>query len=73
MLAKNLTMCNNINVSRNFTKGGNMKNKFYYRWGNEKFGYVTTWELITGEVKNTKEEPRDIVEKQNLKYDCPYS
>lgn len=50
-----------------------MKNKFYYKWGNEKFGYVTTWQLVNGEVKNTKEETIESVNAQGLKYDCPYS
>lgn len=50
-----------------------MNNKFYYVWGNEPLNYVTTWELIDGVVKNTKFEPREIVNEQNLKYDCPYS
>lgn len=47
--------------------------KFYYTWGNEKPGFVSTWELINGEVRNLKEEPREIIEKQNLKYDCPFN
>lgn len=50
-----------------------MKNKFYYVWGNEKQGFVTTWELVNGEIKNMQEEPRNIVEQLNLKYDCPFS
>lgn len=50
-----------------------MKNKFYFRWGNEKFGYVTTWQLINGEVKHLKEETLEKVQEQQLKYDCPYS
>ncbi|MBR1625628.1 MAG: hypothetical protein IJ681_00620 [Bacteroidales bacterium] len=50
-----------------------MNNKFYYEWGNEKPGHVTTWELIGGEIKNSKQEPREIVLKEKLKYNCPYS
>lgn len=50
-----------------------MKNKFYYVWGDEPIGYVTTWKLIKGEVRNTKKEPREVVTKQQLKYDCPFS
>lgn len=49
------------------------KNKFYYVWGNEKPGYVTTWELIKGEVRNTKQEKREDVQKQNIVYDCPFN
>ena len=50
-----------------------MKNKFYYEWGNEKPGFVTTWKLINGAVKQTKEESREAVQKQQLKMWCPYS
>lgn len=50
-----------------------MKNKFYYVWGDEPIGYVTTWKLIKGKVRNTKQEPREVVTKQQLKYDCPFS
>lgn len=50
-----------------------MNNKFYYEWGNEKAGYITTWELIGDSIRNTKEEPREVIYKENLKYNCPYS
>ncbi len=49
------------------------ENKFWFRWGNEKFGNVTTWELINGEVKHLKEEPLEVVWEQQLKEDCPFS
>jgi hypothetical protein len=50
-----------------------MKNKFYYEWGNEKPGFVTTWKLVNGAVTCSKQESRESVIKQKLKMWCPYS
>jgi hypothetical protein len=50
-----------------------MKNKFYFTWGTEPFGFVTTWELKNGEVTNLKEEPRTIIEEQNLEFNCAFA
>ena len=49
-----------------------MENKFWFRWGNEKFGNVQTYELINGEIHNLKEEPLEVVWEQQLKENCPF-
>ena len=51
----------------------NNNTKFYYEWGNEKSGHVTTWELIGDSIQNQKEEPHEVVQKEKLKYYCPYN
>lgn len=50
-----------------------MKNKFYFSWGDEPVGFVTTWELLNGEVSNLKHEPKEVIKKQNLKFWCAFS
>lgn len=48
-----------------------MIKKYYYQWGDEQKGYVTTWELINGEICNIKEEPIETT--KNLEYNCPFN
>ena len=49
-----------------------IENKFWFKWGNEKFGNVHTYELINGEIFNMQEEPLEVVWEQQLQENCPF-
>ena len=46
--------------------------QYYYEWGNEKAGYVSTYRVENGVVVSCEDIPREKATELGLSFDCPF-